>query len=121
MAILREQPQPIAAQNPEAPAPLCWTIERCLEKEPDKRYDSTRDLARELAAIRDRLSQKTPRQYEARPSNIPVHRTRFVGPEKEVAAAKELLLRPDVRLLTVTGPGGHRQDASGSGGSRRPA
>ena len=106
VAILREQPQPVAGQNPDAPAPLCWTIERCLEKEPDKRYDSTRDLARELAAIRDRFSQKSPRQFEARPSNIPVQRTRFVGQEKEVAAAKELLLRPDVRLLTVTGPGG---------------
>ena len=106
VAILREQPQPVAGQNPDAPAPLCWTIERCLEKEPDKRYDSTRDLARELAAIRDRFSQKSSRQFEARPSNIPVQRTRFVGQEKEVAAAKELLLRPDVRLLTVTGPGG---------------
>ena len=29
-----------------------------------------------------------------------------MGREKEVAAAKELLLRQDVRLVTVTGPGG---------------
>src|SRR5271156_98784 len=106
VAILREQPEPIGAQNPDAPAPLCWTIDRCLEKEPDKRYDSTRDLARELAAIRDRFSGKFARQAEPRPSNIPVQRTRFVGQENEIAAAKELLLRPDVRLLTVTGPGG---------------
>jgi predicted ATPase len=29
-----------------------------------------------------------------------------VGREKEAAAARDLLLRPDVRLVTVTGPGG---------------
>jgi predicted ATPase len=35
-----------------------------------------------------------------------VQRTGFVGREKEVAAAKELLLRQDVHMVTVTGPGG---------------
>ncbi len=106
VAILREQAEPIGAQNPDAPAPLCWVIERCLAKEPDKRYVSTRDLARELAAIRDRFSEKPVKQVETRPTNLPVQRTGFVGREKEVAAAKELLLRQDVRLVTVTGPGG---------------
>src|SRR5271156_5130513 len=105
-AILREQAEPIGVQNPDAPAPLCWAIERCLAKEPDKRYVSTRDLARELAAIRDRFSEKPVKQVEIRPANIPVPRTRFVGREKEVASAKELVLRQDVRLVTVTGPGG---------------
>jgi predicted ATPase/serine/threonine protein kinase len=106
VAILREQSEPIGAQNRDAPAPLCWVIERCLAKEPDKRYVSTRDLARELAAIRDSFSEKPPRQAETRPANLPVSRTGFVGREKEAAAAKELLLRQDVRLVTVTGPGG---------------
>ena len=106
VAILREQVEPIGVQNPDAPAPLCWAIERCLEKEPEKRYASTQDLARELAAIRDRFSEKRVKQAEPRPANIPTQRTRFVGQEKEVAAAKELLLRQDVRLVTVTGPGG---------------
>ena len=106
VAILREQAEPIGVQNPDAPAPLCWAIERCLAKEPDKRYVSTRDLARELAAIRDCFSEKPVKRVEPRPTNIPVQRTRFVGREKEVAAAKELLLRQDVRLVTVTGPGG---------------
>jgi predicted ATPase len=106
VAILREQAEPVGVQKPDAPAPLCWAIERCLAKEPDKRYFSTRDLARELAAIRDRFSEKPDNQAETRPSNIPVQRTGFVGREKEVAAAQELLLRPDVRLLTITGPGG---------------
>ena len=105
-AILREETESIGAQIPEAPAPLCWAIERCLAKEPDKRYASTRDLARELAAIRDRSSDKPVKQAEARPANLPVQRTGFVGREKEVDAAKELLQRKDVRLVTVTGPGG---------------
>jgi predicted ATPase len=106
VAILREQPDPIAMQNRDAPAPLCWAIERCLAKEPDKRYVSTRELARELAAIRDRFSEKPPKQVEGRPSNLPAQRTGFVGREKEIAAAHELLLREDLRLLTITGPGG---------------
>jgi len=106
VAIMREQAEPIAVQNPDVPAPLCWAIERCLGKDPDKRYVSTRDLARELAAIRDRFSEKPARQAEPRPANIPVQRTAFVGREKEIAAAKELLLSKDARLVTITGPGG---------------
>ncbi|MGA7919546.1 MAG: tetratricopeptide repeat protein [Candidatus Acidiferrales bacterium] len=106
MAILREEPEPIAALAADAPAPLCWVIERCLAKEPDKRYVSTRDLAKELAAIRDRFSENPVKQSEPRPSNLPMQQTGFVGREKEVAAVKKLLLRQDVRLVTVTGPGG---------------
>jgi predicted ATPase len=106
VAILREQAEPIGAQNRDAPAPLCWAIERCLAKEPDKRYVSTRELARELAAIRDCFSEKPVREVEPRPTNFPMSRTGFVGREKEAAAAKELLLRKNVRLVTVTGPGG---------------
>jgi predicted ATPase len=106
VAILREQPEAVAVQNPDAPAPLCWAIDRCLAKEPDKRYATTRDLARELTTIRDRFSEKPARKAELRPSNIPAQRTGFVGRQNEVAAAKEMLLRPEVRLLTVTGPGG---------------
>jgi predicted ATPase len=106
VAILREQAEPVGAQNLDAPAPLCRAIERCLAKEPDRRYVSTRDLAHELAAIRDHFAGKPIQRVETRPTNIPVQRTRFVGREKEVAAARELLLRQDVRMVTITGPGG---------------
>ncbi|MDQ1387380.1 MAG: hypothetical protein QOF56_834 [Acidobacteriaceae bacterium] len=106
VAILREQAEPIPAQNRDVPAPLYWAVERCLAKDPDKRYVSTRELARELAAIRERFSEKPTLPVEARLANLPVQRTGFVGRDKEVEAAKELLLREGVRLVTVTGPGG---------------
>jgi predicted ATPase/serine/threonine protein kinase len=84
-------PMPVATDAPVKPAP---------------RPGYVSIFARELAAIRDRFSEKPVKQVGPRPINLPVQRTGFVGREKEVAAAKELLLRRDVRLLTVTGPGG---------------
>jgi predicted ATPase/class 3 adenylate cyclase/DNA-binding CsgD family transcriptional regulator len=43
---------------------------------------------------------------DASPNNLPVQPTPFIGREKEVAAVTALLDREDVRLLTLTGPGG---------------
>jgi serine/threonine protein kinase len=55
-AIIREEATPLP---PTVPAPLRWIIERCLEKDPAERYDSTRDLHRELRRLRDRWSDAT--------------------------------------------------------------
>ena len=56
-AILNEEPEPVGTVSPQAPAPLRWIVERCLAKEPEDRYAATRDLARDLATIRDRGSE----------------------------------------------------------------
>jgi predicted ATPase/serine/threonine protein kinase len=106
LAIMQDEPEAISALNPEVPPPFCWVVERCLAKDPEKRYFSTRDLARDLGAIRDRLSDLQVRRAESRPSNLPVPGSAFIGREKEVAAVSEMLLRRGVRLVTVTGPGG---------------
>src|ERR1700688_210567 len=105
-AVLRDQPEAAASLNPQAPAPLCWVIERCLAKNPRDRYDSTHDLARDLAAIRDRLPEAPSRHLAPRINTLPSQATAFIGREREVAAVKELLLREDVRVVTLTGPGG---------------
>lgn len=57
VAVIREEPEPIGRLNPRTPAPLRWIIERCLSKNPEQRYASTRDLARDLSVLRDRLSE----------------------------------------------------------------
>ena len=58
-AIIREEPEPIGTVNPAVPALLRWIVERCLAKEMKERYASTEDLARDLATLRDRLSEMT--------------------------------------------------------------
>src|SRR5205085_2134880 len=46
------------------------------------------------------------RTLENHPNNLPLQLTPLIGREKEVAAVASVLLRADVRLITLTGPGG---------------
>jgi Tol biopolymer transport system component len=55
-SVIRDEPPPLRDRVPEIPAPLCWVIDRCLAKEPEQRYASTRDLARDLATLREHVS-----------------------------------------------------------------
>ena len=43
---------------------------------------------------------------ESHPNNLPIQPTAFIGREKEVVKLCDLVRRPEVRLLTLTGPGG---------------
>jgi predicted ATPase len=106
VAIMREQHEPIVTAQRDAPAPFCWAIERCLVKDPSRRFAATRELARELNAIRDWFQEAPAREVELRPATLPVARNGFVGREREAASARELLSRAGVRLITITGPGG---------------
>ena len=46
------------------------------------------------------------RTLEGRPNNLPLQATPLVGREREVDEVRRRLLRPEVRLLTLSGPGG---------------
>jgi predicted ATPase len=105
-AILRDDPERLGSRMPQAPAPFIWIVQRCLAKDPKDRYASTGDLARDLAAVRDRLVESPARPSEPCPSNLPPQRTAFIGREHEEAALRQLLSREDARLVTLTGPGG---------------
>jgi eukaryotic-like serine/threonine-protein kinase len=50
-AILEKEPQPISSLQPLTPAALEHTILRCLMKDPEERWQSARDLSRELKWI----------------------------------------------------------------------
>jgi hypothetical protein len=56
-AVIQEDPEPLETANPRVPPPLRWAVERCLAKDPEDRYGSTRDLARDLRQMRDNLAQ----------------------------------------------------------------
>jgi dipeptidyl aminopeptidase/acylaminoacyl peptidase len=56
-AIIREEPEPLSSAAPEAPLALRWIVERCLAKDPEERYASTKDLARDLSRLKDGLSE----------------------------------------------------------------
>src|SRR5215468_9747940 len=89
-AIIREEPEPVGAINPKAPAPLRWIVERCLAKDPEERFGTTRDLDRDLASIRDHLSDTAVVSGEAAPA-APARRVRLwpilLGSAAAVAAA----------------------------------
>ena len=58
-AIIEQDHRPTGELNSSAPVPLRWCVDRCLAKGAQQRYSSTRDLHRELTAIRQYLPEMT--------------------------------------------------------------
>ena len=106
VTLLRDQPERLPSVKLQAPAPFFWILERCLAKDPNQRYASTQDLARDLAKVRDLRIDAVARHAMPGTSNLPVQRASFVGREREAAEIRQLLSREEVRLVTLTGPGG---------------
>jgi Tol biopolymer transport system component len=58
-ATIRDEPEPLRSKRADAPPQLAWMVERCLAKDPNDRFASTKDLARDLGDLRDHLSEIT--------------------------------------------------------------
>ncbi len=80
VAIMRDEPQSIVAANPKAPVPLRWIVERCLAKDPEDRYASTKDLARDLASVRDHLSETSSVEAAAGVEPLKARKARWLLP-----------------------------------------
>jgi len=115
-AIIQDDPKPVGEVNPQTPAPLSWIVERCLAKDPEDRYASTRDLAHELQTVRDHLSeigrseQVVPAQRPPRGWSRLVAAPLLVGLGLALGAALALLWKgrtasqvPAIRYLTHSG------------------
>ncbi len=93
-AILKEEPEPLSSLQPAAPEALGWIVGRCLTKEPEERYQSTRDLARDLEGARDRASgvSSAPATAAAAPHPRRGRRTAAIFAGVLVVAAAALFL-----------------------------
>jgi serine/threonine protein kinase len=56
-AVIREEPDSVSSIQPQVPGPLRWILERCMAKDPNERYASTRDLARDFQSLRDHFAE----------------------------------------------------------------
>jgi eukaryotic-like serine/threonine-protein kinase len=102
-AIIEDEPAPIVQTNPAAPEPLRWVVERCMAKDPEERYASTRDLVRDLKHMQDLPSARSLGVGEAAKAIGPSRVVRGVGP-----LVIGLLLAGGALLLSRSNRGGVR-------------
>src|SRR5439155_18621652 len=56
---VQEQPRPLAELRPDLPPDLCGMVHKMMAKNPDDRYQSAREILRDLVKLRDGLAVGT--------------------------------------------------------------
>jgi Tol biopolymer transport system component len=106
-AIIREETEPLPAS---IPVPLRWIVERLLAKDPSDRYESTRDLYRELRQVRDRLSESSSVSGVQAASTVE-------APRRTRSVPKTWLIGAGLALVLISGAAGwmlHPADGVGN-------
>lgn len=122
-SILRNDPPPLLLHDGVAAPPrIAAILTQALKKDRGQRYDTAAEMLRELRQLQTDLDRDEARVAGSRasrmtttesvpmgappPSNLPHKMTPLVGREAERDDVLSLLRRDDVRLVTLTGPGG---------------
>ena len=102
----RAAPPDISLLRPGVPKDVMRALERALAKDPVERYPTMTQFIEALNAATVRAHAEAMREGSATgvPSSLPLAATSFLGREKEMAEAKEILAT--TRLFTLTGSGG---------------
>ncbi len=81
--------------------------ERVPQRQPEETLDQERFLQSSTASSRSQAENgDAPASATRRSFTLPLPLTSLIGREREIAAACTLLVRPEVRFLTLTGTGG---------------
>ncbi len=119
---LYTDPPSFCEAHPDIPRAVEQVVLKGLSKEPAQRFVDMLSFARALEeasqavsspyflaalpAIHYAAARSSPDSLDTRYQSVPVPLTALIGRERELQAARELLLRPQVRLVTLTGTGG---------------
>jgi serine/threonine protein kinase/Tol biopolymer transport system component len=84
--IIHAEPQPIASRRPNTPAELQRIVQKCLQKDPDERYQSMKELAIDLRGLRRQLESGSGTTAVSTPARSGGARRRVVIPALAISA-----------------------------------